>query len=97
MQEPLSALLSICRYENGLLASAVDLFVSLLTLYLDVEEIFHQHEGESAAKVILNKRTEVETSQLAILARSHQALSQKNQLVIKVLGVLRQTPGEQTF
>lgn len=82
-----------CRYENGLLVSAVDLFVALLTQYLDVEELFHQHDTESAAKVLLNKRTEVDALQLAVLARSHQALSQKNHLVIKLLGCIRQTPG----
>lgn len=69
------------------------MFVSLLTQYLDVEEIFHLHDSESAAKVILLKRTEVDAQQLAVLARSHHALSQKNELIIKVLGCIRQTPG----
>lgn len=82
------------RYDKGLLEFAVGLFISLLNQYLDIEEVFHQHDSESTAKVLLNKRTELEASQLAVLARSHQALSQKNLLVIKIIGSIRQIPGK---
>lgn len=83
------------RYEGGLLVSAIDFIALLLQRYLEVELLFHKHDSEASAKILLNKRTEVEeASQLSIIARSHQAISQKNLLVIKLLGYIRLMPGK---
>jgi hypothetical protein len=55
-----------------------------------VEEVFHKYDNDSTSKVLLLKRTELDAEELSVLARSHQALSQKNDLVIQLLGVIRQ-------
>lgn len=85
------------RHQRGLLVTAADVFIGLLTQYLDIEEMFHQYDGEAASKLLLLKRTEMDPDRLAAVARSHQALSQKNDLVVHLLGILRHRYGQRSF
>ncbi len=86
-------LLPSLRYENGPICAAVNELVSLLSSFLEVEELFNNSEADYAGKALQLKRTEMTVNQLMICQRSHQMLRLKNRFILKLFELIRSRQG----
>eukprot|EP01053_Blabericola_migrator_P001577 Blabericola_migrator_1__1576@NODE_1419_length_4583_cov_173_858503_g46_i1_p1_GENE_NODE_1419_length_4583_cov_173_858503_g46_i1NODE_1419_length_4583_cov_173_858503_g46_i1_p1_ORF_typecomplete_len1451_score223_33ACC_central/PF08326_12/9_1e38Carboxyl_trans/PF01039_22/0_0033_NODE_1419_length_4583_cov_173_858503_g46_i1994451 len=80
------------KYCQGYVMAAINDIREMMSHYLEVEELFHSSDMDSAALVLHSKRPEYDPEQLLMFARSHKALKLTNRLMSNLLEAIKHHP-----